>query len=335
VTPVRQKLHLSSCADFRDRLLLRTPLSLVILPGVTIFDLAPAALHWARVFVQTMLPWPFTIIVLIWIFFWSPAAFGTLLDLLGLFRKFKFLGAEVELNEKTKQKIQSAASDISAAIKEYRERMDAELSRLVSRHQLDRDLARLVDEHVIKLFGSQKIGDDYRCTVYIQDPVREGRLYQLLDYYPRGEGSSRNFSDRYGIIGKVWRSEEKQVVGNLFKGLPLTATQEEKIVRITQEWGMNRREAQHALDRPSYVCFLLLHEGSKQGLIYMDSKNNMAFEKDDVPAQVAAGNGQPHIDQVAENRDVKEIEAFANETIAPKVANILDDLTPISLRIDS
>lgn len=121
------------------------------------------------------------------------------------------------------------------------------------------------------------MGENFRCTVHIADPVHEGHLYQLLDYYPEGGGAFRSYSDRYGIIGKVWRSEQSQIVGNLLPNLPAETPREQMIAIITRDWGMTKREADRALKKPSYVCLLLEHENDKLGVLYMDSGKQEAF----------------------------------------------------------
>src|SRR5262249_55525434 len=150
------------------------------------------------------------------------------------------------------------------------------------------------------------------------------RLYQMLDYYPKGEGSFRHFSNRYGIIGKVWRSGKSQQVGNLLDGLSADATQDEKIARIMQDWGMNRREAERAVERPSYICFLLEHHGTKVGLVYMDSKEKDAF----APSKHALIDDaeDTESDRSPESIMLERIKSSADDQLASKVVRILDDL---------
>ncbi len=316
-------------------------LALLSLPSVFIYtsnitspDIMSRALHWVRIFIQLMLPWPFTIILLAWIFFSSPSAFRNLLDLFGLFRRFKFLGAEVELNEQTRQKIQMAASDISAAIETYRKRINDEVSRLSSWQQLDRTLANFVNDEIFKRFGRDKTAPNYRCTLYIADPVHEHQLYQVVDYYPKGGGAFRSFSQRYGIIGKVWRSEDGQIVGTLLKDVASGARQEEKISQIMQDWGMNAQEAERALEHPSYICFLLIHEKSKVGLIYMDSTEENAFQTEDESYVTARGNAGEKNTTKTGKEIMEELAETAGGSVAPRIAKILDSLASISLRIE-
>ncbi len=168
----------------------------------------------------------------------SPSAFTTLLDIFSLFRRVKLFGAEIELSENTRRKLQSATDEIAVALRDYNKRVAQEAARLVSRHQIERELAKFVDDEVFVRFGRESLGDTFRCTIHIPDPVQEGYLYQLLNYYPpQGGRPYRSFSDRYGIIGKVWRSEVPEIVGTLLRELPAHATQEQKIIRITRDWG--------------------------------------------------------------------------------------------------
>lgn len=277
-------------------------------------DILLRGLHWLRVVIVSMFPWPITIIVAFWFLFGRPSAFTRLLDLFRMFRRVRILGTEIELNEETRSKIQSATSDVTGVLEEYQKRVSDEMKRLASRHQLDGALGSFVDKQIIGRFTRDHIGTEYRCTIHVPDPVSERRLCQLLDYYPKGGGAFRTFSERYGIIGKVWRTGDSEVVGTLFKELPSDATTEQKIERIMKDWGMERREAERALDRPSYLCFLLEHDDMKLGVIYMDSKKENAF---------ASGG----------STTAKAIQEEANKLLAPKIAKLFDDLAPVSIRI--
>jgi hypothetical protein len=288
-------------------------------------DILLRGLHWLRVAIVSMFPWPITIIVAFWFLFGRPSAFTRLLDVFRMFRRVRILGTEIELNEETRSKIQSATSEITDALEEYKKRVSDEMKRLASRHQLDGALGSFVDKQIIERFTREQIGSEYRCTIHVPDPVSERRLSQLLDYYPKGGGAFRTFSERYGIIGKVWRTENSEVVGTLFAGLPSGATPEQKIERIMRDWGMERREAERALDRPSYLCFLLKHDDRKLGVIYMDSKKEDAFGTGGSAANAGKVTGA--------EETVEAIQQEANKLLAPKIAKLFDDLAPVSIRI--
>jgi hypothetical protein len=111
---------------------------------------APNYLHWTRVAFLLFVPWPITILLGLWIVARSEATVTLLLGLSGFIRKVKLFGTEIELNEQTKQKIQSAASEIDAALCEYKERVDKELSRIIARYQVEQKLSKFVDSAEMK-----------------------------------------------------------------------------------------------------------------------------------------------------------------------------------------
>ena len=60
---------------------------------------------------------------------------------------------------------------------------------------------------------------DARCTIHAENILIEDSLYQLLDYYPRGGNptatAGRAWSNRFGLIGRVWRTKEDLLLGNM------------------------------------------------------------------------------------------------------------------------
>lgn len=271
-------------------------------------------LHWSRKFIFLFTPWPITILISLWLVARSGSAFWLLLGLFGFLRKIKLFGTEIELNEQSKQKIRVAATEIDLAVTEYKKRVDREVDRLASLHQMDHTFAKFVDSAAMKRFVQSR--EDFRCTIHIPDPIEERRLYQLLDYYPIGSGHGRAFSTRYGIIGKVWRTDDPQIEHDLRRppnADTLAITQDtDLIIRIImRDWGMTRREAEHAINHRSYFCFLLTHERTKVGLVYMDSKHPDIFD-------------EAHRNGVIEQ---------ANEDLAPMVSSLLDQLSSVSLQV--
>ncbi|MDJ0826902.1 MAG: hypothetical protein QNJ16_15500 [Rhodobacter sp.] len=119
-----------------------------------------------------------------------------------------------------------------------------------------------------------------RATIHIQDLVFSTQLFQLLDYFAfvRGEGFGRALSTRYGIIGRVWRSEEPASAGGLTdrvatdSSAQLSAKETEaQITEIQKEWGMNRKEAVDRMQRPSYCCIPIRSQhGKTLAVLYID-----------------------------------------------------------------
>jgi hypothetical protein len=136
----------------------------------------------------------------------------------------------------------------------------------------------------------------------------------LIDYCPSGSGRSRTFSVRYGIIGRVWRTEVPTQEGDLLPPVSpgTTRTHEEEIDVVMSNWGMNRREAESALKHRSYFCCPLIYENSKVGLLYMDSSKKDAFDL-----------GKQEV--VLEKAKVE---------LAPIVSKTLDDLSSVALQLD-
>lgn len=274
---------------------------------------APKTLHWIREFIFLFAPWPLTILVALWIVARSESSFWLILGLFGFLRKIKLFGAEIELNEQTKRKIQSAANEIDIALREYKDRVDKELTRIVARYQIEQTLSKFIDSDLLKVFAAKRDGT-FRCTIHVPDPIRYGRLYQLIDYCPTGSGRARTFSNRFGIIGKVWRTEVTILENDLLPlgSLPGGMTHEQEIDKVMSDWGMDRREAESALKHRSYCCFPLVHENTKLGLLYMDAAQKDAFDKS------------------------KQTEVLnqAQLEIAPIVAKILNDSAVVALQID-
>jgi hypothetical protein len=158
-----------------------------------------------------------------------------------------------EVNEQTKRRIQSAANEIELALGEYKARADKELVKIVARYQVEQALSEFIDSGPVKSL-TLKREKGFRCTIHIPDPIRYGRLYQLVDYCPAGLGRGREFSIRFGIIGKVWRKESALLENDLLTPAA-PRTHEEEIDKIMSDWGMDRREAESALK--AQILFLL------------------------------------------------------------------------------
>lgn len=273
----------------------------------------PKTLHWIRELIFLFAPWPITMLVGLWIVARSESAFWLILGVFGFLRRIKLFGAEIELNEQTKRKIKSAAGEIDVALREYKERVDKELTRIVSRYQVEQILSKFIDSEQVKAFASERDGT-FRCTVHIPDPIRYARLYQLLDYCPIGSGRARTFSNRYGIIGKVWRTEVAILEGDLLTPAKsgTVMTHEQEIDAVMSNWGMDRREAENALKHRSYFCLPLVHENTKVGLLYIDSSKKNAFN--------------------AEKQNL--VSQKAQVDLAAVVSRVLDDLSSVTLQID-
>ena len=271
---------------------------------------APELLHWFRDLVSLFVPWPLTILVALWIVARSESASWLILGIFSSLRRIKLFGAEIELTEQSKRKIQIATSEIDSALRDYKDRVDNELKRIVAKHQIERMLSLFIESETVKSFIQNR--NSFRCTIHIPDPIRYGQLYQLVDYCPQGSGRTRAFSIRYGIIGRVWRTEKIELENDLLPQKTPQRTHEEEIEEVMSTWGMNWREAESALTHRSYCCFPLTEGSTKLGLLYMDATDRGAF---------------------ADERK-NEVAAKAESDIAPIVAKVLGDSATIALQLD-
>jgi hypothetical protein len=143
-------------------------------------------------------------------------------------------------------------------------------------------------------------------------------LYQLLDYHPAGGGQSRTFSERFGIIGKVWRTEKSLSFNHVDRQVnpgddqSADAPMDKKLENIMSNWGMSRREAEHAMSRPSSICMLLEHDGEKVGILYIDSDIPEAFPD-------------------TSETELEELREKANTELAPILDEIIDELSSLRL----
>ncbi|MHB1798953.1 MAG: hypothetical protein ACYCUI_11715 [Vulcanimicrobiaceae bacterium] len=212
-------------------------------------------------------------------------------------------------------KIQDAAGDILQMVRDYRARINREASQYVLRYDLLERLERIT-RIVVHDACAGHLPQGFRCTIYIPDPLLQEHLYQLVDYYPGQAGCGRSFSERYGIIGKVWRTANDEVTGQLLNSDQLAKSDEEKLAIIARDWGMTIEEALSSLARPSYCCVLIMQSGARLGIFYMDSTEPSAFSKPN----------EEHV--IGMLRD-----AIGTVKLGDVISRLIADISPISPRI--
>lgn len=163
---------------------------------------------------------------------------GAAADLLNRVTKFGGFGVSFELTEKsaaqTRESIEQGLAMVSAKI---RRRLAAD----VRAAGLQEAFASLI-EKAPGLAGKR----GFRATIHIPDPLFANRLYQLLNYQPKGGGAGRVFSARSGIIGMAWRNRASD---RWYQGL----TDE---VELRRKWGMTPEEAAERVSADSEKLFL-------------------------------------------------------------------------------
>lgn len=186
-------------------------------------------------------------------------------------------GVGLELTETVAKEVQY---NVREGFEEYRKRINSEFDRQVRIKQIDEKLAAVVEE-VVKTKFAGKAPPEYRCTIHVPDVLFSNTLYQLVDYYPRGGGRGRTFSNRAGMIGKTWRLQESQAARDVFDG---GKTTEELLKDLLRDWAMTRPEAGEAAQNGirAFVTVLLTEEPSSVpiGILYFDSKKAEAFGDD-------------------------------------------------------
>lgn len=201
-------------------------------------------------------------------------------------RKIKYGGLEMEISADAVDQIRSLLTGsidelIAKARLEY-DRM-ADLMNIYT--HLERCCAALAQ--ILENHGLDKKVEGLRATVYTRDIIFSDYLYQLVDYYPvRSGAAGRRFSQRFGIIGRSWRSHESLSEGDAMSG-------DDKEHLLVREWGMTKHEAAAtSRARPSYAT-IILKGGADSGalpigVLFIDSTKTDAFGDGDVAQKVIA-----------------------------------------------
>ncbi|MGH9195112.1 MAG: hypothetical protein ACRD1T_05165, partial [Acidimicrobiia bacterium] len=181
--------------------------------------------------------------------------------------KISAFGIDLELTQEGARKVQEATE---STFGDLRKHIITEFDRLVRAGKIDQKLELLVESRVKPLLKQHGLGSlDFRCTIHVADVLYTETLYQLLDYYPSGDGRGRTFSIRFGIVGKTWRLQGDQVE-------PVISSDAAKLI---ESWGMTVRETSGSgQGRRSYAS-ILLKDSDQTGLavVYLDSPTDNAF----------------------------------------------------------
>lgn len=173
------------------------------------------------------------------------------------FRSVKLFGAEFVLAE-------GVGPDAEQTINTYRSQLKREYDVRIAQHALRAKLQGVLKSNALaKAMRAQNL----RCTIHVPDALFRESLYQLMDYYPKGGGHGRAWSERYGIIGRAWRLNEPQMKGNV-------PTDQKRLI---SDWGLTLEEAEGDM-RKSFFCAILKNkEQTPVGIFYMDSVAEDAF----------------------------------------------------------
>jgi hypothetical protein len=217
-----------------------------------------------------LLTWPFVILCALLIFVFFPNVLKSI-----PFSKVDFWGTKFEFSREKAEEVSLGADELFSGVSK---KVDAAFQLNSSRMQLEECFRRTMEAIKSKI-GTDKWPDGFRATVHISDVVYGETLYQLLDYFPKGDGKGRRKSIRFGIIGLAFRSERDQLEPDL---------QNSKF-DLVKGWGMTGHEAAYAGgERRAFACFILrdvksIHS-TISGLLYMDANeagDGRLFKKTD------------------------------------------------------
>lgn len=162
-----------------------------------------------------------------------------------------------------------------------------------------------VDAKLAKVLETEKLKQVQGCrgTVHVRDIVDPEFLYQLVDYYPSGGGAHRRKSQRFGIIGRAWRSGKTHFTGDAFN-------EGETEQALIENWGMTREETKSNLGaRPASLSILLCdEEGIPVGVLFVDSTEKDAFGR---PGEIDV-----LVDELAGSRETKALEKSVAAVVA-------------------
>ena len=195
-----------------------------------------------------------------------------------LVKTIKAGGIEMELDP---EKFEQVRDHLRSSFRELIADARDEYERMADLQDVDERLATVFSKSIVTKLRIGSVPSDLRATVHVRDVIIREFLYQLVDYVPKGSGAHRRFSQRYGIIGRTWRSGESHGTGNAFGG----SASEEALV---EQWGMTKREAHGMLNSKHSCLSILLRSGSAvSGVLYVDTNEKNAFG-DDAQAKALA-----------------------------------------------
>jgi hypothetical protein len=187
-----------------------------------------------------------------------------------LVRKVSAGGVEMEISSEA---VDQVRKELRSSFHQLVADARVEYERMADLQDIDSRLAKVMND-IVATYAKTTDRSSIRGTIHVRDIVFKDFLYQLVEYYPKGGGADRRFSQRYGIIGRSWRSGKSYGTGNAFGNL----TSEDALI---EQWGMTRGETHGMLkSKPSCLSILLRSGGAESGILYLDSSDKDAFGDD-------------------------------------------------------
>jgi hypothetical protein len=225
-------------------------------------ELAAASLNDVADFIRA-LAWPTVALVALFMLI-SPRGVTLVRAISRRLGRVKWRDIEIELKPEAATELKR---DLEQTFRAYRDRVQD-----VFDHQnhVER-VPYLRDSVASEVIKPRLQGEDqqFRCTVYVPDPLFEDALYCLLDYYPKGEARGRTYSIRFGIVGRAWRTGQSYV-----EDVPADPDE------LMRGWGMTAEEAQSIQDEDrAFLAVVLRADNLPVGVLYADASPN-AFPAD-------------------------------------------------------
>jgi hypothetical protein len=252
--------------------------------------------------------WPIAACLIVLAFLISIARSATIKGLVreavSLVRSFEIGGVKMEIDASAVAEVKKFLGD---SMHELATKARGHYDQLATATAVDERLRNVVREGLPAILKKNKLPQtppDLRATVHVPDIVFKDYLYQLVDYYPgpeRHHPLGRRYSQRFGIIGRAWRSGQSIGRGKAVSG-PNAA------IQLITEWGMQPREADnHSHLQPANLCVVLFDHTDNHrqvGLLYVDSTQENAFGVDPPtvtpPTAVPSGTTpHPTADEIA------------------------------------
>jgi uncharacterized integral membrane protein/ribosomal protein S13 len=282
--------------------------------------------------------YPVIILIIILILLFNRKAYFRLNDFFNRFKSVKLFSTEFVLSEETKDRAEDTLSV-------YRRQVKGEYDSWVLRKSINSifrqvlvEIRELIDaDRAIRKKKAKPEDKDYklkeyRATLHVPDLLFAETFYQLLDYHPRSSlhanTSGRTWSIRFGLIGKVWRSGESEILGTV-------PTQKDELI---QDWGMTEDEAElSGKGRKSFICILLQENNINVGMFYMDAPEEDAFAgvseedlelkiKNDMERKISE-ELKPEIEKRLKLRIETELDSKIKQELKPEFDKKVKELT--------
>jgi hypothetical protein len=173
---------------------------------------------------RSLFPWPLIALSAIGLLLWGPDRIREWLssvnfNIAGIFN-WQGRAAVPEVFDKELNEAQRAVVKANKEIADARDSGGQYGAELRTRFRIP-ELVGILAKDIANAVGPD-CPSDFRLTLFIRDFVLEDRLYQFSEYYDTqglqkelGSVIGRNYSTRYGVIGRVWRTGISEVEGDL------------------------------------------------------------------------------------------------------------------------